>query len=384
MQRATRLASTDLCRSFPILPSGLMNKMRHQEALSAKQIASMQRQTKISTFNRDNTLCEKVAPDCAVKATAIAPTLIRIVAVYESPESKRIITCCGSGFSISHELCVTAAHCIQSYIVESGIAYTLVFIGYQQQRKVSISVYDSVEDLEEDFLPLEILPIMNVKNERTSFHLDDCSRQSLSKIEKLPDVEQAKFWQFGNDVAILKVKHQGQRFHQYARPKIVVPGEEITNVSVFAYPGKMDSNEFSQLYGKHLNYSHDNRQAYYELVCQQFKHFERKTYMQGDSAYERNGIIVQDCPTLPGTAGGLLTVVTKNEKETNPCWSAVHVGGCIVKEQNYSESISDPFFALEYLLQMRKHSRYMFLQEQEQLQRVMDHHKFARSRIFKE
>jgi len=295
---------------------------------------------------------------------------LKLVAVYKVPGSDEaaLIRRYGTAIAISHNICVTAAHCIlpTDYIdSETNKTAKLAYIGFNNSLAVVPTPMNQTQ-LERYYPQLTMLPYLNT-DEPTTFNKNDCSDLAWSKYLQLDDLVRSNYWGQANDYIFLKSQ---KPFPIYARPTLLEPGSTV-KAAVVGHPNALTFHQFCEAYGSNTKYSIEELKHMYFVIAVEYSYFERKLVMAGEAS-EKNGILLHNCPTIGGVSGGLVTAIRKDWHV--PTMNAVHIGGCRELEQNYSLSVNHKGFATEMLMQLQKHSPSVYAKELKNMDEISEFH----------
>ncbi|EFA80016.1 hypothetical protein PPL_06837 [Heterostelium album PN500] len=238
----------------------------------------------------------------------------RIFVSFKVREEEYPVWCSGTGFCVKNDLVMTAGHVlaypvnpndpIETQEMQRNMKYEKIYIFFGPDATITSEI-----------------DLTNIDKE-IMYELESCGRD-FDQSFKDPLVfsgsnDQRYLWPTHNDLEVLRFKGTPPTDINILFPMIPTNDQEIEHY-VMGYPGYIDLTKFLSDY-KGTN--DQDLEALYINVRKESRGFQRKTIFIGKVDNFKDNGITHSCPTLKGTAGGILAISQHERK-----FVGVHLGG---------------------------------------------------------
>ncbi|EFA80018.1 hypothetical protein PPL_06839 [Heterostelium album PN500] len=239
---------------------------------------------------------------------------------------------CGTGFCVSNDTVVTAAHVFHN--PDSKYINIYMFFGYNAHIPSEIDM-DDIDNCD------GVYELISLGRE---FH--DQFKDPLL-VRGVDNSNQQFKWYFDNDLQFLKFKNKPND-HTYLIPKL--PDiEGLKDHFVMGYPGLPDMDTFVKRFSLSLK---QDELSYIDACFKAYAGFQKKTVCIGTIHPCRSNVQVLShcCPTFTGTSGGILA-----NSQYNQQFIGIHIGNA-TETGSIAISVTHPLFAYLY-------SKYVLIDE---------------------
>ncbi|EFA84478.1 hypothetical protein PPL_02512 [Heterostelium album PN500] len=195
----------------------------------------------------------------------------------------------GTGFCVKKDIIITAAHVLQN----------------PKSKNISIYIYFG----NDAHIEREIA-MCGIDNTRGVFRLKSCGREFDNQFKEpllIPGVDKSQDkqynWFINNDLEVLRFENNNSPIKQGYLFPMIPSGPTASKVHyVMGYPGYADLDTFIRKLSGVDNKINKNIYNFYSA----YRGFQRKTICIGKVTGSNEKVLTHQCPTLPGTSGGVL------------------------------------------------------------------------------
>ncbi|EFA80024.1 hypothetical protein PPL_06845 [Heterostelium album PN500] len=265
----------------------------------------------------------------------------------------------GTGFCVSHDKVITAAHVVNFDLNNSTTTTTSGLTSIKRinsRSSLSDDVSWSMDKIYICFIPdtsIDHEVDTNSLEENDDFYeLETCGRQDIDQhfkdhlvyIKQTDDNKSVSYkWKtIKNDIEVLRFKNPQKRREEYLLPSFTSK-ENLKEFWCCGYPGHIELEVFQDDYqGKDVD-----MKELYNSVNKMTSGFQKKTIALSESAHihDNQYLSVHQCPTLKGMSGGIIA----SSNEANK-FLGVHIGGSNDTDihTNFAISVTHPLFCYVY------------------------------------